>query len=47
VFDKAEHRPRRPATKHGKTVRLRGFYEYYAQNRFQGGSFGVNIAKKF
>jgi hypothetical protein len=29
------------------SLTVHGFYEYYAQNRFQGGSFGVNIAKKF
>ena len=26
---------------------VHGFYEYDAVNRFQGGSFGVNISKKF
>jgi len=29
------------------SVNVHGFYEYDAQDRFQGGSFGVNIAKKF
>jgi hypothetical protein len=29
------------------SVNLHGFYEYLAKDRFQGGSFGVNIAKKF
>lgn len=29
------------------SVNVHGFYEYEAQDRFQGGSFGVNIAKKF
>ena len=29
------------------SLNFHGFYEYDAQNRFQGGSFGVNIAKKF
>jgi hypothetical protein len=28
-------------------LNVHGFYEYDAQDRFQGGSFGVNIAKKF
>jgi hypothetical protein len=28
------------------SLSLRGFYEYDAQDRFQGGSFSVNIAKK-
>jgi len=29
------------------SVNLHGFYEYFAEARFQGGSFGVSIAKKF
>ena len=29
------------------SVNLPGFYEYFAEARFQGGSFGVSIAKKF
>ena len=29
------------------SVNLHGFYEYAAEDRFQGGSFGVSIAKKF
>ncbi len=29
------------------SVNLHGFYEYLAEDRFQGGSFGVSIAKKF
>jgi len=29
------------------SLNFHGFYEYYAQDRFQGGSFGVNISKKF
>lgn len=29
------------------SVNLHGFYEYSAESRFQGGSFGINIAKKF
>jgi hypothetical protein len=29
------------------SANLHGFYEYSAENRFQGGSFGVSIAKKF
>jgi len=29
------------------SVNLRGFYEYAAQDRFQGATFGLNIAKKF
>jgi hypothetical protein len=29
------------------SANFHGFYEYSAENRFQGGSFGVSIAKKF
>jgi len=29
------------------SVNVHGFYEYSAEDRFQGGSFGVNVAKKF
>jgi hypothetical protein len=29
------------------SVNLHGFYEYLAENRFQGGSFGMSVAKKF
>jgi len=29
------------------SLNVHGFYEYDAQNRFQGGSFEVSIAKKF
>ena len=29
------------------SVTLHGFYEYLAEDRFQGGSLGVSIAKKF
>lgn len=29
------------------SLNFRGFYEYNAQSRFQGGSFGVNLAKHF
>ena len=29
------------------SVTLHGFYEYLAEDRFQGGSFGVSVAKKF
>jgi hypothetical protein len=29
------------------SLNVHGFYEYYAQDHFQGGLFGVNIAKKF
>src|SRR6266700_1707073 len=29
------------------SVNLHGFYEYLAEDRFQGGSFGLSIAKKF
>ncbi len=29
------------------SVNLHGVYEYLAEPRFQGGSFKVNIAKKF
>ena len=29
------------------SLNLHGFYEYSAKDRFQGGSFGVSIAKKF
>jgi hypothetical protein len=29
------------------SVTVHGFYEYYAKDRFQGGSFGVSVAKKF
>ena len=29
------------------SVNVHGFYEYVAVSRFQGGSFGVSIAKKF
>ena len=29
------------------SLNLHGFYEYSAEDRFQGGSFGVSIAKKF
>lgn len=29
------------------SVNLHGFYEYSAEDRFQGGSFGVSVAKKF
>jgi hypothetical protein len=28
-------------------LNFHGFYEFDAQSRFQGGSFGVNIARKF
>jgi hypothetical protein len=28
-------------------LNVHGFYEYLAKDRFQGGSFGVNLAKKF
>jgi len=28
-------------------VNLHGLYEYLAEARFQGGSFGVSIAKRF
>ena len=28
-------------------LNLHGFYEYLAKDRFQGGSFGINLAKKF
>src|SRR6266516_3587459 len=29
------------------SVNLHGFYDYLAEDRFQGGSFGITIAKKF
>jgi hypothetical protein len=29
------------------SVNFHGFYEFAAQDRFQGQSFGVSIAKKF
>ncbi|HEU0210390.1 MAG TPA: hypothetical protein VFQ78_15615 [Candidatus Udaeobacter sp.] len=29
------------------SVNVHGFYEYPAKDRFQGGLFGVNVAKKF
>ena len=29
------------------SLTLHGFYEYAADNRFQGGSFGINLTKKF
>ena len=29
------------------SVNVHGFYEYLAKDRFQGGSFGVSVAKKF
>jgi hypothetical protein len=29
------------------SLNVHGFYDYDAQDRFQGGSFGLNIAKKF
>jgi len=29
------------------SLTLHGFYEYASQSRFQGGSFGINLAKKF
>ena len=29
------------------SVNVHGFYEYHAEDRFQGGSFGVSVAKKF
>ena len=29
------------------SVNFHGFYEFSAQDRFQGASFGLNIAKKF
>jgi hypothetical protein len=28
-------------------LNFHGFYEYYAANRVQGASFGINLAKKF
>jgi hypothetical protein len=28
-------------------VTVHGFYEYEAEDRFQGGSLGVNVAKKW
>jgi len=28
-------------------VNFHGFYEYAAENRFQGASFGINLIKKF
>jgi hypothetical protein len=28
-------------------VNCHGFYEYAAENRFQGASFGINLIKKF
>jgi len=31
----------------GTSLTLHGFYEYASQSRFQGGSFGINLAKKF
>jgi len=29
------------------SVNVHGFYEYLAKDRFQGGSFGISVAKKF
>ena len=29
------------------SINVHGFYEYLAVSRFQGGSFGVSVAKKF
>jgi hypothetical protein len=29
------------------SVNFHGFYEYSVESRFQGSSFGLNIAKKF
>ena len=29
------------------SIHFHGFYEYLAEDRFQGGSFGVSVAKKF
>src|SRR6266545_2800595 len=29
------------------SINVHGFYEYLAEDRFQGGSFGISIAKKF
>jgi len=28
-------------------VNFHGFYEYAAENRFEGVSFGINLIKKF
>jgi hypothetical protein len=29
------------------SINVHGFYEYSAEDRFRGGSFGVSVAKKF
>jgi hypothetical protein len=29
------------------SLSFHGFYEYAARDRFQGASFGINVAKKF
>jgi hypothetical protein len=31
----------------GASVTVHGFYEYEAEDRFQGGSLGVNVARKW